>query len=112
MFAFFKKTQKYDIELTTSDKECTHCHNIPTDKYKKCEDCFERNQQCLFLVPEIGLTAALHKRLEKRLGMTIPIIHSSISEVRRQKIYSNFLSIFSSLMYSLMTALSYSRLSL
>lgn len=38
----FKKNQ-YSNVLDFEDNECTHCHNVPHDKLKKCDDCNTRN---------------------------------------------------------------------
>jgi primosomal protein N' (replication factor Y) (superfamily II helicase) len=41
--------------------------------------------QVLILVPEIGLTPQLYSRLEKHFGITIGLLHSSISEKKRKQ---------------------------
>jgi len=44
--SFFGKlfTKKnYSNSLQFEDNECTHCHEIPTDKLKKCQECGSRN---------------------------------------------------------------------
>ena len=48
--------------------------------------------QVLILVPEIGLTPQLHSRLEKHFGITIGLLHSSISEKQRKTTWLNITS--------------------
>lgn len=45
MSAFLKlfKSNKYSNTLQMEDNECTHCHDVPHDKLKKCHDCKNRN---------------------------------------------------------------------
>ncbi|MEN7342704.1 MAG: primosomal protein N' [Pseudomonadota bacterium] len=43
----------------------------------------ERNQQTLLLVPEIGLTPQMVRRLEARLGVRVALLHSELSDLDR-----------------------------
>ena len=38
---FTKKN--YSNALQYEDNECTHCHQVPADKLKKCQECGSRN---------------------------------------------------------------------
>jgi primosomal protein N' (replication factor Y) len=46
-------------------------------------DVLERGEQALVLVPEIGLTPQLLARIERRLGITPALLHSSLSDTAR-----------------------------
>ena len=45
----------------------------------------ENHKQALFLVPEIGLTPQLVKRIESRLGIQVSIMHSNLNEAERSQ---------------------------
>lgn len=47
------------------------------------EQVLEKNQQALVLVPEIGLTPQMFKRLEERFNVPIAMLHSSVSPKKR-----------------------------
>ena len=47
------------------------------------------NAQVLILVPEIGLTPQLHRRLRKRFGIDIGLLHSNTGETQRKQTWLN-----------------------
>src|SRR5690606_669870 len=80
--------EKYDVVLlnavTGSGK---------TEMYiKLIQECIEKNQQALFLVPEIGLTTQLVQRLTAYFGNKVAVYNSKYSENERVEVYQHVLN--------------------
>lgn len=59
---------------------------------KLIQECIEKNQQALFLVPEIGLTTQLVQRLTAYFGNKIAVYNSKYSENERVEVYQHVLN--------------------
>ncbi len=59
---------------------------------KLLQECIEKNQQALFLVPEIGLTTQLVQRLTAYFGNKIAVYNSKYSENERVEVYQHVLN--------------------
>ena len=59
---------------------------------KLLQECIEKNQQALFLVPEIGLTTQLVQRLTAYFGNKIAVYNSKYSENERIEVYQHVLN--------------------
>lgn len=59
---------------------------------KLIQGCIEKNQQALFLVPEIGLTTQLVQRLTAYFGNKIAVYNSKYSENERVEVYQHVLN--------------------
>lgn len=55
------------------------------------KNCLEKNQQVLFLVPEIALTTQLVQRLTSYFGNKVGVFNSKYSENERVEVYNNVL---------------------
>ena len=51
-------------------------------------DCLSRGRQALVLVPEIGLTPQLLARFRERLGITVHVLHSGLSDGERARTWA------------------------
>ncbi len=56
------------------------------------KECIEKNQQVLFLVPEIGLTTQLVQRLTAYFGNKVGVYNSKYSENERVEVYQHVLN--------------------
>lgn len=54
-------------------------------------ECLERGQQALYLLPEIGLTVHLINRLKKHFGQHLSVYHSKYSTNERVEVWNNVL---------------------
>jgi len=54
-------------------------------------ECLERGQQALYLLPEIGLTVHLINRLKKYFGQHLSVYHSKYSTNERVEVWNNVL---------------------
>ena len=59
---------------------------------KLIQECIEKNQQALFLVPEIGLTTQLVQRLTAYFGNKVAVYNSKYSENERVEVYQHVLN--------------------
>ena len=59
---------------------------------KLLQECIEKNQQALFLVPEIALTTQLVQRLTAYFGNKIAVYNSKYSENERVEVYQHVLN--------------------
>ena len=50
--------------------------------------CLARGQQALVLVPEIGLTPQTLARFRARLGVTVDVVHSGLSDTERARVWA------------------------
>ena len=56
------------------------------------QDCLTRGRQALFLVPEIGLTPLMQRRIIERFGERLAILHSAIGAGRRAESWARILA--------------------
>ncbi len=56
--------------------------------FKLIEDCLQANQQALYLLPEIALTAQIIKKLQNTFGNTVAIYHSKYSNHERYEVWN------------------------
>ena len=56
--------------------------------FKLISECLERGQQVLMLVPEIGLTSRLIKRLQQRFTCPLAVLHSRLTDRERHHAWS------------------------
>ena len=85
--------QEQQDAYNTLQKELCHFHisllagitgSGKTEVYLAlARDVIQNHKQVLFLVPEIGLTPQLVKRVQDRLGVTVAVIHSGLNENER-----------------------------
>ena len=83
--------QQKAVEKISKDLQHFHCHLLDgitgsgkTEVYMRLmEDVLSRGRQVLVLVPEIGLTPQLLRRLTQRLGLEPAVIHSGLSQGQR-----------------------------
>lgn len=52
-----------------------------------CRTTLQAGQQCLVLLPEIGLTPQMISRFSARLGMTVAQLHSGMSDLARLRVW-------------------------
>jgi len=82
------KFEKYDVNLLNAVTGAGK-----TEIYiKLIQECIEKNQQALFLVPEIGLTTQLVQRLTAYFGNKIAVYNSKYSENERVEVYQHVLN--------------------
>lgn len=80
--------QKYDVTLLNAVTGAGK-----TEIYiKLIQECIEKNQQALFLVPEIGLTTQLVQRLTAYFGNKVAVYNSKYSENERVEVYQHVLN--------------------
>jgi len=80
--------EKYDVTLLNAVTGAGK-----TEIYiKLIQGCIEKNQQALFLVPEIGLTTQLVQRLTAYFGNKIAVYNSKYSENERVEVYQHVLN--------------------
>lgn len=56
------------------------------------EACLARQQQVIYLVPEIGLTSQLVERVTRRFGLSFAISHSGLTDLQRYRAWEKFRS--------------------
>lgn len=80
--------EKYDVTLLNAVTGAGK-----TEIYiKLIQECIEKNQQALFLVPEIGLTTQLVQRLTAYFGNKVAVYNSKYSENERVEVYQHVLN--------------------
>lgn len=80
--------EKYDVTLLNAVTGAGK-----TEMYiKLIQECIEKNQQALFLVPEIGLTTQLVQRLTAYFGNKVAVFNSKYSENERVEVYQHVLN--------------------
>lgn len=80
--------EKYDVTLLNAVTGAGK-----TEMYiKLIQECIEKNQQALFLVPEIGLTTQLVQRLAAYFGNKVAVYNSKYSENERVEVYQHVLN--------------------
>lgn len=80
--------QKHDVTLLNAVTGAGK-----TEMYiKLIQECIEKNQQALFLVPEIGLTTQLVQRLTAYFGNKVAVYNSKYSENERVEVYQHVLN--------------------
>ena len=80
--------EKYDVTLLNAVTGAGK-----TEMYiKLIQECIEKNQQALFLVPEIGLTTQLVQRLTAYFGNKVAVYNSKYSENERVEVYQHVLN--------------------
>lgn len=77
----FEKTRKqvfspFYLYGSSEKRESVYFHLI--------KEILAQGKKILFLVPEIALTQSLREKLEKKLGETVALFHSRLSESRRE----------------------------
>ena len=98
-----KNTYTKDISLNQEQQEAYETLHEELDNFFICllagitgsgktevylalaRDILQNEKQVLFLVPEIGLTPQLVKRIEERLGIGVALLHSGLNESERAK---------------------------
>ncbi|MGI9546392.1 MAG: replication restart helicase PriA [Flavobacteriaceae bacterium] len=85
-----------DIRMSFKEGKVTLLHGVTssgkTELYVKLiEDCLGKNQQVLYLLPEIALTAQLIERLKAYFGSNISVYHSRYNVQERVEVWFNVL---------------------
>ena len=86
-----------DIKKILTDKDVTLLHGITssgkTEIYVKLiDEVLQKNEQVLYLVPEIALTTQLIGRLQRYFGNRIAVFHSKYSLNERVEVWNNILN--------------------
>lgn len=88
-----QETALEEVQSHFKDKQVTLLHGVTssgkTQVYvKMMEDCLAAGKQVLYLLPEIGLTAQVIRRLQKHFGASIGIYHSKFNNNERVEIWN------------------------
>lgn len=88
-----QQTALTEVETHFKDKQVTLLHGVTssgkTQVYvKMMEACLASGKQVLYLLPEIGLTAQIIRRLQKHFGTSIGIYHSRFNNNERVEIWN------------------------
>lgn len=86
-----------DIRTSLEKEKVTLLHGVTssgkTELYVKLiEECLAKNQQVLYLLPEIALTAQLIERLKAYFGSSISVYHSRYNVQERVEVWFNVLA--------------------
>ncbi|MBU3027127.1 replication restart helicase PriA [Zobellia galactanivorans] len=85
-----------DISESFKEDKVTLLHGVTssgkTEVYVRLiEECVQRGQQALYLLPEIALTTQLISRLQEYFGELVSVFHSKYSVQERVEVYNNVL---------------------
>jgi primosomal protein N' (replication factor Y) len=88
-----QETALAEVRTHFKDKQVTLLHGVTssgkTQVYvKMMEECLATGKQVLYLLPEIGLTAQIIRRLQKHFGSSIGIYHSRFNNNERVEIWN------------------------
>ncbi|TWF39122.1 replication restart DNA helicase PriA [Chitinophaga polysaccharea] len=88
-----QETALEEVRHHFTDKQVTLLHGVTssgkTQVYvKMMEECLANGKQVLYLLPEIGLTAQIIRRLQKHFGSSIGIYHSRFNNNERVEIWN------------------------
>ncbi len=93
----YQKTALNEIKEAFKEQSVVLLHGVTssgkTEVYVKLiEDALNKNQQVLYLLPEIALTAQLITRLQNYFGEQVSVFHSKYSSHERVEVWNNFLN--------------------
>ncbi|MFD0835579.1 primosomal protein N' [Mariniflexile aquimaris] len=93
----YQKTALNEIKEAFKEQSVVLLHGVTssgkTEVYVKLiEDALNKNQQVLYLLPEIALTAQLITRLQNYFGEQVSVFHSKYSSHERVEVWNNVLN--------------------